>query len=374
MDFDETAQDNTKAVLEVRGPVFPCPFPPEKNSVLVTDIDVQFLFLDHNRVQPHWHMIRKHLSTQDYTIEELKVWHAVQGVRLAYEDVGYSFHLSLDPDKPGLSMSHPLDMNRMSHIMAKAFESVITDFERRLTNLGVADLSRPTVQKNNLTDLNKMAVYQVDQRWLLALLDTAIATTTVSLKGLRFMVTLVRLGQKDLLLVSVTSLFDSLDNVVALSVHVACTIQSEDKDVDLMWARRMINDLCGRSGFVFTNLPDVPGGYNIEGILNFVQLYCDASHRHQSPYYKHLVSGILATSGVLHKNTIKAMETRAKRYIAHFRDLGNKGAAVLTARVDGAEDNRAFRKELVLTLCRGLERVMTQRTNSAGYDPCWTAF
>ncbi|KAK7884033.1 hypothetical protein WMY93_027156 [Mugilogobius chulae] len=38
------------------------------------------------------------------------------------------------------------------------------------------------------------------------------------------------------------------------------------------------------------------------------------------------------------------------------------------------EDVRGFRKELVLTLCRGLERVMTQRCFSAGYDPCWQAF
>ncbi|KAK7912776.1 hypothetical protein WMY93_012987 [Mugilogobius chulae] len=199
-----------------------------------------------------------------------------------------------------------------------------------------------------------------------------------------------------------------------------------------MWSRRLVNSVCGRTGYVYTNQSlteaanyasntdqkastDVRGGYDMEGLLNFVQLYCDAPHRHQSPYYKHPVSGILATNGVLHKNTNTAMVMRAQKYLEHFKDLGLKGSAVLTARVEGVllyrgrdvprtlhahllinkdrvaelvaekpalipflstadEDVRGFRKELVLTLCRGLERVMTQRTFSAGYDPCWQAF
>ncbi|KAK7881891.1 hypothetical protein WMY93_030300 [Mugilogobius chulae] len=134
---------------------------------------------------------------------------------------------------------------------------------------------------------------------------------------------------------------------------------------------------------------EVPGSYEVEGLLNFVQLYCDALHRHQTPYYKHPVSDL--------------------------RDLGNKAEAILTARVEGvllfkgldlphtlysecmsdtdkparlvasrpalvpfvstqAHDIRDFRKDLVLILSRGLETARRQRKDCGGYDPCWTAF
>ncbi|KAK7878956.1 hypothetical protein WMY93_034198 [Mugilogobius chulae] len=394
MDFDETARDNTRAILEalekaggdmdrflrdpeVRVPIFPCPLPPEKNPVLTTDLDglvvelssltcvsaaMHFLFLDHNRVQPHWHMLKKHLRTQEYSSEELKLWHVVHGVRLGYVDGGYSLQLSFVPDKPGPCSSQPLDKTRMSHYTTRALQSVVTILKQRMAGLDASDLSRPTVQKNVLTDLTKVAICHQDQKWLLAQLDSAIQEATIYPRGLRFMVTLVRLGQKDPMTVELYKVVDPLHHVVALSVHVACNIRSSDGHVDLMWSRRLVNSVCGRTGYVYTNqsvteaanyasntdhksvdvgpavwglFRDVRGGYGVEGLLNFVQLYCDGPHRHQTPYYKHPVSGILATNGVLHKNTNRAMEQRAQKYLSHFKDLGMKGAAVLTARVEG---------------------------------------
>ncbi|KAK7880436.1 hypothetical protein WMY93_032924 [Mugilogobius chulae] len=270
-------------------------------------------------------------------------------VRLGYVDGGYSLQISLVPDKPGPCSSQPLDKTRMSHYTTRALQSVVTILKQRMAGLDASDLSRPTVQKNVLTDLTKVAICHQDQKWLLAQLDSAIQEATIYPRGLRFMVTLVRLGQKDPMTVELYKVVDPLHHVVALSVHVACNIRSSDGHVDLMWSRRLVNSVCGRTGYVYTNqsvteaanyasntdhksvdvgpavwglFRDVRGGYGVEGLLNFVQLYCDGPHRHQTPYYKHPVSGILATNGVLHKNTNTAMVQRAQKYLEHFKDLG----------------------------------------------------
>ncbi|KAK7893663.1 hypothetical protein WMY93_022815 [Mugilogobius chulae] len=77
---------------------------------------------------------------------------------------------------------------------------------------------RPSIQKNFLMNLSKTAICSTDKHL-----------------GLKLMITLVSLGQKDPDPVQISSLLrDHADRVLALSVHVACSVQACQHGIDLM--------------------------------------------------------------------------------------------------------------------------------------------
>ncbi len=74
-------------------------------------------------------------------------------------------------------------------------------------------------------------------------------------------------------------------------------------------------DLSGELMHVLT------GGEERAGLLNFVQIDSDVPHIHLTKNYKHPVSGVVATCGLLHANIMSAMYGHAVKYLKHMEDM-----------------------------------------------------
>lgn len=243
--------------------------------------------------------------------------------------------------------------------MKEVLEAIANDFEAELHSIIPKPRNRPSIMKNRLSDLSKFLVCKPDQAFILRILEKCIDLVSLP-DSMRIMRYLLQLGQKDPEPLSIVELFHFKDHIMSISIHTACSVSSKDRSMDLMWSRYGLNKHCGRRGSVFismsfreaanfqSNLDHRPMEVDRKiwqvfrkreqdpiPLLNFVQLYCNAPHRHQTPCYKHPVSGVIVTLGALHKDTNKAMLHRAIAYVEHFKDLAEKTQINLQIRLEG---------------------------------------
>lgn len=310
----------------------------------------------HN-VKCQWPYLKKHLPLRQMSKKVIEEWHNVHGVQLGFADGGWMLVMSLVPEDK-TKESHILGTGKMGKILAeKVAVDVAIACGELLRELPPEDMTCPSVQNNNVFDVSKFRICYDDQDFILGILEQAVQKVRLP-PGVAVMRTLTRLGGKDSKPVDLRDLCHSMDHIKSVSVHVACSMTHEDEEVDLMWSRWGINNLAGRRGNVFTNLSIHEAANfqsNLDGrsmdverqlwsifklgeqspTLNFLQLYCDSPHNPQIPFFRHPVSGLLVCCGLLHKETNKAMLTRAKRYLEHFDDMRVKGIYRLQVRVEG---------------------------------------
>ncbi|CAJ1073235.1 uncharacterized protein LOC115005926 [Xyrichtys novacula] len=394
MEFDDIATENSQAVIDAALPFnydverflrteeeFYMPvhaaFHPDPTSLhLSWDIDgvilevttfaalkapMPYIYLPTSHhsfpAKAQWPFLKKHLPLREMSAEVMKEWRRVYGVNLGTAEGGWVMILSLVPaDKvipSNILISEAAAKNLTEDVAADVARAVVS----QLINLGPMEMTRLSIQKNNIFELAKFRLFRDDQSMFLALIDTAIDSLELP-NGVAVLRTVGQLGGQESKPIMLLDILSSMDHIRSCTVHAACSIRHVDPDVDLMWSRWGINKLAGSRGNVFSNLSiheaanyqsnldgrpmDVNQKLwslfkvgNVSPTLNFLQLYCDCPHRPQFPFYKHPISGVIACCGLLHKNSTKAMDKRAREYLQHFRDLSVKGIFHLPARVEG---------------------------------------
>lgn len=167
--------------------------------------------------------------------------------------------------------------------------------------------------------------------------------------SLRILLSISKFGQKStdgLMLPGMVS----RESIKCASVHVVVTLMPVDGRVHVMWSRTGLQSQVGNRGTLFPALsmaeaanfqsaldgrPPYEGasddwtrvpciGEMEGGKLTFVQAYTDSPHTHLSAPWKHPVSGVIATMGVLHHELNKTMHGRALSYLELMEDLAAK--------------------------------------------------
>ncbi len=393
MDFDSVAQDNTKTLFNgwnaygdiesfleddgLRMGFFPSCNDGARHLMYSFDINgvlvevsslyslrpgVHRLFLDQHalRVVPMWQLLKKHLTTRNYSQAVLREWSHIHGVKVGLVDGGFQLCISLVPENP-VRPSRCLDTMEKGQSLTKQYMcQVLTHFAEQVKGLQPSLLARPTFQRNNLNNLGHMDVCPRDQMFVLSLLDQAISDTT-PLQGLRAMVTLSRYGQKDPDPVRLSDMIN-MTEILKVSVHAGVVIRVNPVGntgclTHLMWSRLGLQDVTGPGGAISTNqsiheaanyqsnlddhpividdkLLDVFAALPNKPLMNHLQLYCNTPHTHQTPFYKHPVSGVISTCGLLHADQTRAMHARALGYLSHMDDLIHKADIHLSACIE----------------------------------------
>ena len=189
---------------------------------------------------------------------------------------------------------------------------------------------RPSLIRNCLTELSKFAIVASDQQYVLQLVDAAMAQVSPP-EGLKVLLTLSRMGQKSTApLVLTDVVHPSVHRQIDLSVHLAVAVRDREESVDLPWSRHGVSEMLeeGCRGRVFTAfslheaanfqsscdrnplhvkapLAEVLTADGAGVRLNFIQLYCDGPHQHQTPFFKHPVSRVICCGAVVDGMTLR---------------------------------------------------------------------
>ncbi|CAJ1054189.1 hypothetical protein AMEX_G23801 [Xyrichtys novacula] len=232
--------------------------------------------------------------------EVMKEWRRVHGVNLGTAKGGWVMILSLVPaDK--VVPSNILVLEAATKNLTEYSADVARAVVSQLIKLGPMEMTRLSIQKNNIFDLAEFRPFHDDQSMFLALVDTAIDSIELP-NGVAVLRTVGQLGGQESKPIMLLDILSSMDHIRSLSVHAACSIWHVDTDVDLMWSRWGINKLAGSRENVFSNLSihekanfqsnldgrpmDVNHKLwslfkvgNVSPRLNFLQLYCDSPHK-----------------------------------------------------------------------------------------------
>ena len=263
--------------------------------------DLHFPDADH-RVKPHWVFLKKHLNRSQYSHGVFRNWHHVHGVDMGVTDGGFHLNVTLVPeDKQVPCVTLPRKEEALG-ATRQFIRAVMETFSNRMYGLSRSDLARPTVQANDLTQVNwhshgRVNVKPTDSSWVLGLFDDAVRDTPLP-AGTRLMKSLIQMGQKIPAPLRIDRLTDRTP--LSLSVHVAVNVKAKDPAVHLMWSRFGVETVTHDSGSTFTALgmheavnyqSEVDHGVDIDPLLSgvlagtptvsFVQLYVDAPHNKQ---------------------------------------------------------------------------------------------
>ena len=392
----EASADNAEVVLEafesnsdfetflndedLRMPLFPTQYEWE-DEMLDTKYDIDGLFIEMNALKGikthiayitlppahtntmknHFHMLKKHVDLQKYSSATRKALKNVHGSCIAQTTEGYFVNLTVVP-KGNDSTSHPCFNNASTarKITASVINKVRAAFTQELRALKKEDMSRDSVQKNSLANPSRFNVLPQDQKFLLGLLDRAVQAVDIN-EDYEVLRSMSMFGQKSPCIVFLRALVDHTQ-IKSVSVHAACTLvpvsTSGQSRMHLLWSRTGLEEVVGDRGMLFptlsfgecanfqTNLDgralDVRApllnvvccGKESRGNLNFLQVYTDSPHTHMTIPYKHPVSGVITTCGLMHHEVTKAMYARAKEYMAHMEDLRMKMVKPLCCRIE----------------------------------------
>ncbi len=105
-------------------------------------------------------------------------------------------------------------------------------------------------------------------------------------------------------------------------------------------------------------------GEERRGTLNFLQVYTDSPHTHMTSSYKHPVSGVITTCGLMNHDTTRAIHPRAKEYVNHMEDFEAKLVKHLSCRL---EQVRLFQD----TDCPAFIRPKALFTASSAWQSSW---
>ncbi|CAL8380743.1 unnamed protein product [Arctogadus glacialis] len=128
-------------------------------------------------VTPHYHFIKKHIDLAGLSGKELQMLKHVHGTYIAVTDGGFFMNLTIMP--ANVVRNDPRRDTHYGAAQTRAImERVFLSFKEKVKALGPKDKSRATVRKNNIFDFAKWDVLHQDRRFLLGILDEAIAGET----------------------------------------------------------------------------------------------------------------------------------------------------------------------------------------------------
>lgn len=104
-------------------------------------------------------------------------------------------------------------------------------FSDRLKRLPPVELERPTIMKNDLSNLGRMNVLACDQKFILDLFMQSVLDVNQDL-DMTIVLTLSKFGQRDHRWFDLHSLVDCY-GVTSVSYHVVCNIRKHDPSIHL---------------------------------------------------------------------------------------------------------------------------------------------
>lgn len=298
-----------------------------------------------------WHIIKKHIDRTKYSSEGLEVLHRLRGIDLAELNDGFKLHVTAIPKSPYGMEKVFSTFGYLSFNTIELINAMLMNFIESLRALPPEQLCRPSLQKIILQNKGYMKVLPQDQEFLLRTLDQSkdLLPEHETLDLHFYVYKFGHRSQEPLILSDITD----FDNIVRLSLHVACTLSTEDPHTLLFWSRAGLEKLVGPRTTVYSAMSmhecanmqteldehevDVsPVLGSIADLLfaNHWQFYMDSPHTHALATFRHPVSGLIVIGGLGHPNYTKALESRAQDYYVHMRDLANKAMCKYPLRIE----------------------------------------
>ncbi|KAK5936114.1 hypothetical protein CgunFtcFv8_027911 [Champsocephalus gunnari] len=300
----------------------------------------------------HYHILKKHFHLRRMSNEGRKAIKKILGLYVSVLDGGYFLNFTIVPEdlnNPDPKVTGLCRYEKCGELLTDVWEA----FRGKLKALGPADMARDTVRKNSWKDLSNWNILPQDQEFILNLLDEAIVEANKNYFA-RIMITITKFGQKQHEPLILSQVAD-VRAITKVSVHAAVVIAAKDNHTHLLWSRVGLEDQLGHDGTLYSTLSifeAVNYSSNMDGKphkwskkmrnlftpvnITFLQLYCDAPHNHlKSAFaYKHPVSGCIVTCGLCHKDTNKAMLSRALDYIEHVEEMAKKMVGQIHLRME----------------------------------------
>lgn len=160
---------------------------------------LHYLFVgkvDGSKESNHWHLIKKHLDLQHYSADGVRALRKSVGIVLASVDGGYFLNLTCVPANP--NSAHPMLQSEMivkAHAIG-LINALFQNFSERLRRLTAEDLQRPTIQKNNLSNLGRINILNDDQKFILRLFHQSLLSVNEDI-DMAIIQTISKFGQKD---------------------------------------------------------------------------------------------------------------------------------------------------------------------------------
>ncbi|KAK6165028.1 hypothetical protein SNE40_017417 [Patella caerulea] len=394
-----------------------------------------YLLLDHEKVefnQPAYHLLKKHIGLSTFNVAEIERLKRTRSFNIGYTN-GWRVTLTLMPTRDGKGNCFET---------AERAKSAFREYVKRLCckmiylleNQPPAELRRPSLRKNASFRISNMNVLPQDQEFILSLLDRAVLDTELEV-GTEVLIFASKFGMKDKQPLTLSGIF-FMDQVRYISVHTACTLSAEYCNTHILWARHGLYEIVGRRGRFFGCL-GIREAANFQSNLDaramdisanllniakypenmtFIQLYADTPHLHTDLSFPNPVSGSIATCGLLHHKTTKALGKRAETYLKTLEDNARKLVGLISSRVEivsivpgiGAantftagmffnipnlcrlmkehclvlpfsegEGDRSFTQKLrdvAFSLCKTLREISTDNIHGGGYVATWKCF
>ena len=285
-----------------------------------------------------FHCLKKHLTLSNYSQKGIQVLKDMEGLEMFHER-GWKIFLCLLP----LENVASFDTKPLWAI----YQQEVTNIFR---NLSAEDTKRPTIQRNNLSNLKGWNLSPGDQGFVLGKLDQALQALPIP-DQVKPYVFATQFGQKDHAVVDLAGDFN-MAFIYNISIHSAFELSVTS--LHLLWSRTGLQELLGNRGIMYTALSfaecanyqsnldhrkiDLSANLRsmsaFPGLITFVQAYATTPHRHPDRYYQHPVTGCLATLGTLHPKTNKMLADRAQRFLNVMRENAEKLVGPITARLE----------------------------------------
>ena len=304
---------------------------------------------DTNSLVPMYNILKKHLNINLYSQSSQQLLKMSYGIQL-FSGSGWQINLVLLPEA---NISQRYNIPRGSgyrELAFKYFSALKSKFKESLLNLPPRELCRDSMKKNSLFNVSTWRILSKDQTFILNILDEALRSCNLP----RFHIVLpiaFRFGERYESSMNIDSEFD-VNQISALSTHVAVTYSSTEGDFHLFWSRDGIQQVVGNRGTLNpalsfreccnfqTNLDgrpiDISGDLknicrNPESI-HFLQLYADSPHMYCGA--KHPVSGLIGTCGLLHCDTTSHLYNLSEKYLSVSRENCTKLVGIISIRLE----------------------------------------
>lgn len=128
-----------------------------------------------NKLRRQYPILKKHLDLSGLTDTAISTLTHIMGVNLGTTDGGYFLSLTAVPRDRALPDPRLSKEVYVREETVGVLNAVVENFKKRLQELPPKQLSRPTLQKTCLSNLARMNLLPQDQRFVLGLLDLALA-------------------------------------------------------------------------------------------------------------------------------------------------------------------------------------------------------
>ncbi|MEQ2200054.1 hypothetical protein XENOCAPTIV_021200 [Xenoophorus captivus] len=302
-------------------------------------------------VRQGWEFAQVLSSSCEISAESLAHLKQSKGFNLAHLDHGYTLDLICMPKGLGEVDRRDVLLDYLPICSLNIFNQVMKRFVALLQELPPEELGRDTLKKTVLVNKGSMNILRQDKRFILSILDQAIATFDHH-ESIVVRPFVYKFGQKCQRPLEITEITFS-SNIVGISVHVGCNLTPVNPNSTIFWARVGMEMVTGTRcklypcmgmheavnmqttlGRMYLDIsPDLMAITNMPS-MNFFQMYVDSPHIHNMSTFRHPVSGMVVTAGLSHPKYNSAISKRAEEYVLHMEDMARKSRCRFSLRIE----------------------------------------